>query len=153
MSLFRRKKNEKSKINAKQAPFEEREKIYGLSLFFTIVTRNQSHYYEQAYQEAGASMSLTFYAHSLPPREILALLGEMETKKDIVVTIARNEFIPALKEIAEKRFAISKAAKGIAFACPIDAVQGIAVYRFLADQNKEIRMEGNKHGKKHQQKQ
>ena len=153
MNLFHRKKSEKSKAALPNAPFEEREKIYGLSLFFTIVTRNQSHYYETAYQAAGASMSLTFYAHSMPPEEIMALLGEMETKKDIVVTVCRNEIVPSLKKIAEDRFAISRAAKGIAFACPIDAVQGIAAYRFLADQNKEIRLEEHKHGRKQNQKQ
>lgn len=148
MSFAHRKKNEKSKASAPQAPFESREKVYGLSLFFTIVSRNQSHYYESAYQNAGASMSLTFYAHSMPPQEILAVLGEMETKKDIVVTICRTELIPALMEIAASRFEISRAAKGVAFACPIDAVQGIAAYRFLADQNKEIRQEESKHGRK-----
>ncbi len=148
MSFIHRKKTEKTKSSAPQAPFEKREKVYGLSLFFTIVTRNQSHYYETAYQNAGASMSLTFYAHSMPPQEILAILGDMETKKDIVVTVCRNELIPTLKQIASERFAISRAAKGIAFACPIEAVQGIAVYRFLADQNKEIRLQEKKHGRK-----
>ncbi len=152
MSFAHRKKNEKSKASTPQAPFEAREKIYGLSLFFTVVSRNQSHYYENAYQNAGASMSLTFYAHSMPPQEILAMLGEMETKKDIVVTICRSELVPVLKKIATERFEISRAAKGIAFACPIDAVQGIAAYRFLADQNKEIRQEESKHGRKTDQK-
>lgn len=149
MSMLHRIKAEKtSKASRPQAPFEQREPIYPLSLFFTIVERNQSRYYENAYQEAGASMSLTLYAHSMPPEEILAILGEMETKKDIVITVCRSELIPSLKEIAQKRFAVSKAAKGVAFACPIDAVQGIAAYRFLADQNKDIRMEETKYGRK-----
>ena len=149
MSLLHRIKTEKTpKASRPQVPFEQREPIYPLSLFFTIVERNQSRYYENAYQEAGASMSLTLYAHSMPPEEILAILGEMETKKDIVITVCRSELIPSLKEIAQKRFAVSKAAKGVAFACPIDAVQGIAAYRFLADQNKDIRMEETKHGRK-----
>lgn len=147
MSFLHRKKSERAKAATEQTPFEQREKIYPLSVFFTIVGRNQSHYYESAYQAAGASFSLTFYAHSMPPEEIMAILGEMETKKDIVVTICRSELVPELKEIAQKRFAISRAAKGIAFACPIDAVQGIAVYRFLADQNKEIRLKENANGR------
>ena len=149
MSLLHRIKTEKtSKASRPQVPLEQREPIYSPSLLFTIVERNQSRYYENAYQEAGASMSLTLYAHSMPPEEILAILGEMETKKDIVITVCRSELIPSLKEIAQKRFAVSKAAKGVAFACPIDAVQGIAAYRFLADQNKDIRTEETKHGRK-----
>ncbi len=148
MSMLHRKKAVKAKESGPKAPFEQREKVYPLSVFFTIVGRNQSHYYENAYQEAGASMSLTLYAHSMPPQEILALLGEMETKKDIVVTVCRSELIPTLKQIAQERFDVSRAAKGVAFACPIDAVQGIAVYRFLADQNRSIRLEENNHGSK-----
>ena len=47
------------------------------------------------------------------------------------------------KKIAEERFKISKISKGIAFAIPIDAVSGIAIYKFLADHNKEVRTNGN----------
>ena len=147
MSFLHRIKNERAKGQMERVPFEQKEKIHPLSVFFTIVGRNQSHYYESAYQTAGASFSLTFYAHSMPPEEIMAILGEMETKKDIVLTVCRSELIPELKKIAEKKFAVSRAAKGIAFACPIDAVQGIAVYRFLADQNKEIRLKENHNGR------
>lgn len=127
-------------------PFEEREKVYSLSLFFTIVNRDQSSFYTKAYAEVGASMSFVFYSYSQPPIEIINVLGHDSLKKETVVTVVRTEDVEKLKKIAEERFSISHTAKGVAFACPIDGVSGIAVYKFLADQNREIR-ETSQNGK------
>lgn len=143
--FIKKKLNRRSSaINKPLPPFEEREKVQSLSLFFTIVNRHQAGYFLKAYEEVGASMSLVLYAHSMPPVEILQLLGPDETKKDIIFTVARSEYLPKLKQIAAERFKISKVAKGIAFAIPIDSVSGIAVYKFLADHNKEARIHGEK---------
>jgi len=125
--------------------FDQREKVYPLSLFVTIVGREQSRFFVDSYATAGASLSMVIYSFSMPPDEVMRLLGNDNTKKDMVFTVVRTEDIPKLKKIAVARFAISRAAKGIAFAVPIDSVSGIAVYKFLADQNKEVRT-NVKHG-------
>ena len=96
-----------------------------------------------AYREIGASLSMVLYAHSMPPEEIVQLLGAESTKKDIIFTVAREEYVKPMLTRAKARFRISKASKGIAFACPIDAVSGIAVYKFLSDQNKNVRINEN----------
>ncbi len=133
----------KEKLETEKAenrlPFDQREKVYPLCLFFTIVNRNQSAYYTKAYADAGASLSMVFYSHSQPPEEIASVLGPDNLKKEIIFTVTRSEYVEKLKHIAEERFKISSAAKGIAFVCPIDSVSGISVYKFLSDQNKEIR--------------
>lgn len=142
---FGRKEMDEIKAE-KREPFEQREKVYPLCLFFTIVNRDQSSYFTKAYSECGASMSLVFYSHSQPPIEIANVLGPDNLKKEIIMTVVRNDFVDKLMEIAQNRFKISKAAKGIAFSCPIDSVSGISVYKFLSDQNKEIR-ENNQNAK------
>ena len=134
-------KNKKKPIS--REPFDQREKLYSLVTIVTIVNRHQAQFFLKSYEHLGASLSLVLYAHSMPPVEILQLLGAEETKKDIIMTVTRTEYIPELKKIAEERFKISKVSKGIAFAIPIDAVSGIAVYKFLADHNKEVRANGN----------
>ena len=98
-------------------------------------------------EEEGVSLSLVQYGYSNPPQEIIALLGSESTKKDIIISVVRSEDINKLKETVQQRFNISKAAKGIAFACPIDSVSGISIYRFLADQDRTIREE-HSHGRK-----
>lgn len=145
MSLFHFGKKIIEKKKEKEADknllaFEKREKVHPLILFFTIVNRNQSTYYTKAYSEAGASMSIVLYSHSQPPQEIANMLGPDNLKKEIVITVAREEDISKLKTIAENRFKISNVAKGIAFACPIDSVSGITAYKFLADQNRDVRV-------------
>lgn len=124
------------------APFEERESVSSLSFFFTIINRHQAAYFIKNYFEVGASLSMVMYAYSMPPIEILKTIGVESTKKDIIMTVTRTEYVPQLLKIAEERFKISKAAKGIAFAVPVDAVSGIAVYKFLSDHNKEARING-----------
>lgn len=144
MFFFKRKKDSvQDKETGERLPFEQREEVHSLCLFFTIVNRNQSAFYTKAYQDVGASMSMIFYSHSQPPIEIANVLGPDNLKKEIILTITRSDFVPKLMDIAKQRFAISKAAKGIAFSCPIDSVSGISVYKFLADQNKEIRESEN----------
>lgn len=120
-------------------PYEKREKVVALSLVITICNRHQDHFFIDNYAECGASLSVTLYARSNPPEDIVALLGFVDTKKDIILTVARSEYVDKMLSIASQRFNVSQEAKGIAFSLPISSVAGISVYRFLADQQKEVR--------------
>jgi hypothetical protein len=148
MGLFSLKKRKKEERTVEREPFEKREKVYPLVAYFTIVNRGQSRFYTDAYAKKGASLSMVLYAHSLPPENIVSLFGESSLRKDIVMTVCREDLVPELMQIAKQRFAISRQAKGIVFVCPIDSVSGISVYRFLADQNRELRLEEKNNGRK-----
>ena len=145
MKLFKKIKtfNKENRKTEKLAPFEKREKIHSLSAVFTIVNRGQSDFYIEAYNGIGASISMVLYSYSMPPEQYRNILGVDSTKKEIVLTILREEDVKKALDIAKERFSISHAAKGIAFSCPIDSVSGIAVYKFLADQNESVRKQEN----------
>ncbi len=145
--VFKRKKKTVSQEEENRQPYEARESLHALSLFFIIVNRDQSKFFVDAFAKMGVSLSLVQYGYSNPPQEIIALLGSESTKKDIIISVVRSEDINKLKKTVQQRFNISKAAKGIAFACPIDSVSGISIYRFLADQDRTIREE-HSHGRK-----
>ena len=140
LNIFARKPRFEDKKIEKKAkklpPYEKREKVSSLSVFFTIINRNQSDYFIDEYYKAGASISIVLYSRSMPPEEVIQLLGTISTKKEIIMTICRSEIVSELSSIAKNRFLISPASKGIAFACPIDAVSGIAIYKYLSDANK-----------------
>lgn len=124
-------------------PFEQREELKSLSLLVTIVNRNQSNYFTEAYKNKGAAISTVLFAHSLPPEEIITILaGESNLRKDMILTIIKTEEIDNYIKIASDRFKISKASKGIAFTIPLDSVSGIVIYKFLSDHNKEERTYG-----------
>lgn len=148
LKLFKTKNKEIEKKKANSIPFEKREKIYPLSLLITIVNKDQSNYYTQEYARLGCSISLVLYGYSQPPLIYRNMLGIDSTKKEIVLSIARKEDIGKMLEVAKKKFSISKTAKGIAFVLPIDSVNGIAVYRFLADQYRDIREKKDERNKK-----
>ncbi len=144
MKLFKKIKTiDKEEKKGNAAPFEKREEIHSLSVVFTIVNRGQSAFYVDAYNEVGASMSMVLYSYSMPPEQYRNILGIDSTKKEIMLTICREEQVKEILNIAKERFTISRAAKGIAFSCPIDSVSGIAAYKFLADQNKKVRKPEN----------
>lgn len=127
----------------KLTPYEKREAVQPLSVIVTIMNRGQSDYYIDAYQKAGASMSMDLYGYSMPPEEFRHIMGVDTTKKEILLTFVRADLVNSLLSIATERFKISAQTKGIAFACPIDAVSGIAAYKFLADQHEETKLHGN----------
>jgi len=128
--------------SADRAPYEERhaDGLYSLSCVFTIVDRHQENFFIDAYNNLGASMSIVLYAYSNPPEEILKFLGDTNTKKSILMTMCRTEYVSSMLEVASKRFGVSRMAKGIAFSTPITSVAGIAVYKFFADVKKEVRL-------------
>lgn len=133
---FRRNKSfDKENENFNDTPYEEREIIHPLSMVVTIINRDQFRYYTEKYHELGASFSMILYSYSMPPEEYRNILGIDSTKKEILLTFCRAEDVKKLLEVAEERFMISPAAKGIAFAVPVDSVSGIAAYKFIADQN------------------
>lgn len=145
MKLFKKIKtfNKENRKADKLAPFEKRENIHSLSVVFTIVNRGQANFFVDAYNDIGASISMVLYSYSMPPEQYRNILGVDSTKKEIVLTILREEDVKKALDIAKERFSISHAAKGIAFSCPIDSVSGIAVYKFLADQNESVRKQEN----------
>lgn len=138
--LFKKMRTIKNdEIQEKLKPYEQREKIQPLVMVVTIISREQSRYYLDAYQELGASLSLVFYSYSMPPEEYRNILGSDSTKKEIILTLVRGDLLNQVMGVAKERFKISRASKGICFACPIDSVSGIATYKFLSDQNRELR--------------
>lgn len=130
---------------AETTPYDQKNEVHSMVMLVTIINRNQSSFYIDAYEKCGASMTMVLYAHSMPPEEYRNILGIDSTKKEILLTFCRAEDSEKMLEIAKERFCISKAAKGIAFTCPLDGIDGVASYLFLADQDRELR-ERN-HGK------
>lgn len=125
-------------------PYDKKEDVHALSLIVTVCNRHQDHFFIDNYARLGAAMSLTLYAYSDPPMDIVALLGFVDTKKDIVLTIARSGFVDEMIKVANTRFSVSKEAKGIVFSLPINGVAGVTAYRFLSDASKALRLESQK---------
>lgn len=143
-SHFKKKRRSIIHHENEKLPYDERVEVKPLYLVTTIVPRNQARYFEDAYKDAGASLSFTMFAHSLPPEEIRNVLGEDETKKEMVFTVCQKETLTKIKKIAADRFQVSKISKGILLVSPINSVSGISVYRYLADMSPEEEYQNGK---------
>lgn len=145
MSLFKKKKKEiNSNDNTKsieRAPYDQRHsnELHSLSCVFTIVNRHQEDFYIDGYHEIGASMSVILYAYSKPPEDILSYLGDVNTKKSVIMTMCRTEYVSEMLKLASTRFKVSETTRGIAFSVPITNVAGIAVYKYFCDISKDVR--------------
>lgn len=155
MSIFKKRfrlalqRDNASKNNTPTVPYDQKEKVVALSMVVTVCNRHQDSFFIDKFSEIGASMSITIYARSNPPEDIVSLLGFIDTKKDIILTITRSDYVEEMLSEAEKRFSVSAEAKGICFSLPITSVAGIGAYRFLADIDKELRLERENKEKSH----
>lgn len=138
--MFGRIAQEKKKEPAPTVPYAQRAKLFPLSAVFTIVPRHQEDFFIDTYFDIGAAVSFVLYAHSDPPREILAFLGADETKKTILLTLGRSEYVDKMDEAAYRRFSSSQVTRGISFAVPVRKIFSIAAYRFLSDEKKDWRL-------------
>lgn len=136
--------NKKEKDN-KRKPFDKRETIESLILYFVIVSRDQSKYFIDRFNKAGISMNMVVYGYSDPPEEIQKHIIAYDTlKKDIILTFCKYSDINKIHEIIEERFKVSNLAKGVAFGVPIDSVAGIMTYKFLSDYNNKEKKDNEK---------
>lgn len=142
----KKRDNMKKSENKKNLlPYDRRAKeLHPLSVLFTIVPRHQEDFFLDSYFEDGAAMSYVLYAYSKPPAEILSYLGADETKKSVVMTLGRSEYVSHMLITASQRFATSDLSRGIAFSFPISKIYGIAAYRFLSDEYKAYRLGENR---------
>lgn len=139
--FFKKKilKTEKSDSQNQRPAFDQREKVSPLVMVVTIVNRNQANYFVSQYQDVGAALSMVMFGYSMPPQDVVNVLRINETRKDILLTFSRAADVEKMKNIAYQRFAISQEAKGVLFAVSLDGVSGISVYKYLSDQNREVR--------------
>ena len=65
-----------------------------------------------------------------PPEEEVLTVPQ---KKDVVFSLIREDRWPKYKEAISERFSVSKMAKGISYAIPLDSVAGVSIYKMLTN--------------------
>lgn len=110
-----------------------------LELLVTIVNRNKAEFYQDLIQEFEVNMQLAMMARGTAATEILQLLGLVDNAKMVIFSIIKQERIPDVKKVLEEKFATVNDGKGVAFTVPMTSVVGVAVYKFLTDNRKEVK--------------
>ncbi len=127
------KNNRVKKNKEDNSHYSKNYKVEKLFLLVVIVNRYQGDYYIHKFIELGAASSFLLYGKGTAPNEFLYMLGVEGSKKDIVLTVAKESLLDNFEKIIDERFSISKSAKGISFIIEFDSIMGVLPYRFLSD--------------------
>lgn len=104
-------------------------------LFVVIVPRGQGTYYINSFKELGISVSFLSFGQGTAPNKLQHILSLGESKKEIVITIIREDLLTKVENICISRFKSSKFMKGIAFSIPID--ETIGLFEKIEEENKK----------------
>lgn len=117
--------------------YEKENKIEPLKLMCVIVTRDQAEYFIKGFNKLGISVCFEAYGIGTAPKEFSNFIGSYETKKAWIIAPVKVSELENVKEFIERRFSVSKRAKGIAFSLPIDSMIGVVLYKFLTNKREE----------------
>ncbi len=103
-------------------------------LLVTVVDHRKEEFFMDYLQSFGINLQLTMRGDGTAKTEMLHLLGLTESEKAVILSVIREDRIPAACDGLDEKFRTVKNGKGIAFTIPLSSVVGSAVYRFLSDQ-------------------
>ncbi len=104
-----------------------------LKLLFTVVNRKKAEFYADFLQSFEVNMQLTLAAKGTASTETLSLLGLTDSEKSVIISVIKEEKVPAALKALEEKFRTIKNGKGIAYTVPMSGTIGVAIYQFLAN--------------------
>ncbi len=140
------KNDKKLPQNPGFVPFEEENVLRPLKLFFIIVPTGQANAIINRLNEFNVACSFIFSGEGNSKYLTDDLKRIQDYKKQIILTVIREDKVEFVKRKLEERFAVSKASRGFAFSIKITSVAGVSIYKFLTNTRKVTKV--NKHGRK-----
>lgn len=119
-------KKKKNASNGLEAPRK-------LKILITIINRTKTDFYLSALEGYDVNMQTVLYGRGTAPTEIAHMLGLVDDKKAVILSVVSEDKINEILARYEDKFFKTKNGRGIAFTIPISSVIGVAVYRFLAN--------------------
>ena len=114
-------------------PYEATHRIKQLYLVMTIVNAGQGEAVAGLCRDNEAYFSIIQYGKGTAPREFYSFSSAIAPKKEIVISILREDKWPVYRSQIKERFGISEMSKGISFAIPLDAIAGVSIYKMLSN--------------------
>lgn len=114
-------------------PYDKTHHLKKLLLVMTIVGQGQGKFVLDLNNENEAAIAFSCSGKGTAPSALYSVFGVGELKKDVVLSVMREEKWPAYRAGIEARFAVSKLAKGLSLAIPIDSVAGVSIYKMLTN--------------------
>lgn len=115
-------------------PYEKTHRLKSLVAVVTIVGKGQGEAIASLAAKYESNISFTVGGKGTAPNNLYALLGSSGSlKKDVVLSVMKEQSYDGFKQEIAARFKVSSMAKGISFCVPLDAVAGVSIYKMLSN--------------------
>lgn len=104
-----------------------------LSLYITIVNKGNGDAIAKLLSHFDTSLTIIHRGEGTASDTVSEILGFNDNRKDVVISVIRQEKIKDIHVEIESFFHAHKRNKGVAFAIPLSAVVGTNTYHFLAN--------------------
>jgi nitrogen regulatory protein PII len=138
--LFKKGERENpAKAEATSAPkgegeaFEKTHKLEPLYMFMAIVNNGQEGAIVSLLNDNEVAGSYLCHGKGTASNDFYDVLGLSENQKQVITCLVKQRNYPELKRQIEKRFAVSRYAKGVALVVAVDSLCGISAYKFVTN--------------------
>ena len=106
--------------------------IKKLKMLVTVVDRSKGEFYLDVISQFDVNCQMAMGGLGTAKSELIEMLG-LNIQKAVIISIVREDNVPAIMNCLEEKFATIKNGKGIAYAVPLSSVIGVNLYRFLSN--------------------
>jgi hypothetical protein len=123
----------KKKTNKIVEKYEERSDICKLFMYFTIVNKGLSKSIVSVFNTLGCAASFIHHGRGTASKQILDILGVEDNKKEVIISIVREDVLEDIKRELAAFFADHPNNKGIGFSVNMTSIIGVRAYQFLSN--------------------
>ena len=114
-------------------PYDKTNEIKPLVAYFAIVNQGNAGAVIDIFRRAGSTASFVQRGTGTASKHVRDILGIEDNRKEIVVSIIREELLKEATVELEAFYAASKRNKGIGFSVSLTGLSGVRMYQFLAN--------------------
>lgn len=119
------------KVEEKAKPFEETPGLQKIYLYIIVVDQGVANAVEKLLQDCGSSAQFTHNGRGTAPRDIYNILNVVEDKKAVINAFVCEDKLEETRNELDAFFRENKKNKGVGFAIPLSALQGIRTYKYM----------------------
>ena len=114
-------------------PYDKTNEIKPLVAYFAIVNQGNAGAVIDIFRRAGSTASFVQMGTGTASKHVRDILGIEDNRKEIVVSIIREELLKEATVELEAFYAASKRNRGIGFSVSLTGLSGVRMYQFLAN--------------------
>ena len=113
--------------------FDKTNEIKPLVAYFAIVNQGNANAVVDIFKRAGSNLCFVEMGTGTASKHVRDILGIEDNRKEIVISLIREEKLKEAVVELEAYYAASKRNKGIGFSISLTGLAGVRMYQFLTN--------------------